>query len=697
MWSPSHLAGRSTVPRRYFQVPKDQRKLLDSPAAWSSVNVPPEVLQDLAPPTPEPPAEQKGKEEAAQTTSNFNKLSHAVSALAGRVDSFCRANSPVRSPAATDDAPDQSRSDAEVEAEAEADRDPEVSSSDGWDTSWSSSPSAHLRPPGPRQEPNPSAGGSPARSLDLYSSPPAARALFACAPQLELPPSSSPGRPPTRHLEPSPARVQHLARAPELSLPSSSLASGAQEPEVAVFEPAPPSAQVIPCTIAEEASPVRPPELKRRRLMKPIPASCFSSPGPGGQEGKPPRATEISQPSSPVLSSSPPRWATAVREPPAAREPHSSRAEQRDAIAATPYPFARSSNEPDAPPPDGPPSQAPYAVFKAAYPDYKGSLGVFLRGVLCILNLQQKKALPAFLYDDFVRVFSTDYLDYIQSLKSSEPALKAIQFYSENVSRPLYMKGVLTKDNVADIPARHPQHATTLQAVPEAATAASAAPSTLDRSTPAPPAPPEAPVSDGPPPAETPRWTRQQPPPGSAPATSPPREAPSPSPVSIRTAPAPSPLPPAPSIPPPTLQPPSPTSRTRVDSSLPPQFETQPPPPSPSPPPSPPPPSLPQPKRPRPAEPPPSSAFFPPSTAVTTVSNADSIPDIPRRRPRPRASGAPPSSSSTGRGAAPGMQFKRPHPVKTAEDVGKRAERFKMFMAKKLAERATPLPSPTPQ
>ncbi|KAL1842524.1 hypothetical protein VTJ49DRAFT_5000 [Mycothermus thermophilus] len=742
MWSPSHVAGRSRVPRRYFQVPKDQRKLLDSPAAWSNVNIPPGVLEDPKPTTRNPPADKEDKEEISQATSNFSELDKAVSTLAGRVDSFCRAESPARSPSANDNASDKSQSEAEVDC------DDEHASSRGSQISWSPSPSAHLRPPGQPEESNLPASSSLAPSPDHHdspasartlaqapkrdflstsprqlpperdflsssprrlsptrSSPPAAVEAFACAPQLDFPPSSSPSRPPTRYIEP-PARVQLLAQAPELNLPSSSLASGVDESEIPeavrsitdqarltvgpVFEPTPPSAQVIPCTIAEETSPIRPPELKRRRLMKPIPASCFSSPQSGGREGNSPPAGGASQPSSPVFSSSPPRLATTTRdtvqtlseELPVVGERESSPAKQRDAVAAIPQPVAKSSNESDALPPNGPSSQVPYTAFKVAYPDYKGSLGVFLRGVMCILNLQKKKALPEFLYDDFVRVFSTDYLEYIQAVDSSQPPLKAIQFYSENVSRPLYMKGVLTKDNVAEIPAKYPEKSRTIQAVPDVSTTSARPSMSSARST---PVPPSAAVPDVPQTAETPRSTRQEPPTGSIPIASPQREAPSPSPVSIRTLPSPSPRKPAPSTTKPTVRPPPQTSRTWVDSSLPPQFESQPPPP----------PSLPQPKRPHPTEPPPSSsAFVPPSTAVTTVSNADSIPDIPRRQPRPRASAA---SSSAGRGVAPGMQFKRPHTVRTAEDVDKRAERFRMFMAKKMAEGARPSPSPTPK
>ncbi|KAL2180223.1 uncharacterized protein P884DRAFT_217210 [Thermothelomyces heterothallicus CBS 202.75] len=95
-------------------------------------------------------------------------------------------------------------------------------------------------------------------------------------------------------------------------------------------------------------------------------------------------------------------------------------------------------------------SQAPYTTFKAAYPDYEGSLGVYLRAVLSILPLQKKRALAEFLYDDFVRVFSTDFLTYISGQEANPRPLSAVEFYNENVSRPVYLRGVLTKNNLGE-------------------------------------------------------------------------------------------------------------------------------------------------------------------------------------------------------------------------------------------------------
>jgi hypothetical protein len=82
---------------------------------------------------------------------------------------------------------------------------------------------------------------------------------------------------------------------------------------------------------------------------------------------------------------------------------------------------------------------------------------------MCILPLQKDRALPEFLYDDFIRVFSTGFLKYIGSLDKNTRPLSAIQFYNENVSRPLYTQGVLTKDNINDVTEKYPEESRAIQ------------------------------------------------------------------------------------------------------------------------------------------------------------------------------------------------------------------------------------------
>ncbi|KAL1882294.1 hypothetical protein Daus18300_000780 [Diaporthe australafricana] len=101
--------------------------------------------------------------------------------------------------------------------------------------------------------------------------------------------------------------------------------------------------------------------------------------------------------------------------------------------------------------------RTPYQEFKAAYPDYEESTRAFIRACLCVEKLEYERALPEFLYDDFVRVHSTVYMDYYgeaQIRKYSE-VLKATQWYNENVKDVVYTKKVIRRDNLPGILRTH--------------------------------------------------------------------------------------------------------------------------------------------------------------------------------------------------------------------------------------------------
>ena len=92
----------------------------------------------------------------------------------------------------------------------------------------------------------------------------------------------------------------------------------------------------------------------------------------------------------------------------------------------------------------------PWDAYKKAYPDFCGTVGDFVRACMCVQDLQTKRALPVFLYDDFIRAFAKDYLTYIGSLEfddDSQP-LTAVQWYNENVDNPVYNKSIINRQNL---------------------------------------------------------------------------------------------------------------------------------------------------------------------------------------------------------------------------------------------------------
>ncbi|KAK4039854.1 hypothetical protein C8A01DRAFT_16209 [Parachaetomium inaequale] len=380
-WSPGHLASSTKIPRRYVQVPSDQQRLLHRADAWSVgrfPNVPPRVLEDVKARYVKDSLPRSELEREALSS----QPASPVSVERGEAFSSQPA-SPTRSAGA------HTKSN-KTSVGAEDDSDGETDTS-GTQISWTPSPSAHVRGPCPREVELATAASIPnRRSSEQHGPGTVGKALHRATFLTEFPPSSSAASEPGLEVEVPKAITDVLE---PVSRP------------VVALEPAPPSAQIIPCTLTtEKTSPAR---------------ATQRAPAPANQPG--------------VVATS-----------------------QRASDQG-------SSNSTDKLPPNGPPSQVPYTAFQCAYPDYKGSLRDFICSVLSILPLQKERALPEFLYDDFVRVFSTDFLKYISTVDNSTRPLPAIQFYNEKVSRPLYTQGILTKNNIKDVANQYPEKTRSIQ------------------------------------------------------------------------------------------------------------------------------------------------------------------------------------------------------------------------------------------
>ena len=458
-WSPSHSIGQSEILRRYLQIPKEQQKLLERPDAWSpsgAPNIPPHVLKDVR-------DHYARKIGLGSTNENETPSSQPSSPLADRTAASSLPASPVQrgkegfssqpaSPVQDHTVRDQS-TEASVEDGDSEEHEEDVS---GTPIPWSSSPAAHRLGPSRLDDLSAPARSSPQQLRTWSTRKPAQLTSLL----VEFPTSSS--------LASDPLEVEVPKAITDISKPAGPQAA-------AVLEPTPPSAQIIPATIAAQTSPGRAPEAKRRRLMRRILAS------PDRTLGRSTMATvcssvvhpEPSRSPSPVVKSSFPISNNSLRHAvgessaiPSAEGPRlSTRAAQPDIILATSQliPNHLSSNFADKLPPNGPSSQLPFTAFKVAYPEFTGSLGDFIRGVMVIMKLQKDSALPQFLYDDFIRVFSGEYLDYIKTLDENQQAIPALKWYNENVSQPLYTKRVLTKSNVKGVLERYPDKVRIIQ------------------------------------------------------------------------------------------------------------------------------------------------------------------------------------------------------------------------------------------
>lgn len=108
-------------------------------------------------------------------------------------------------------------------------------------------------------------------------------------------------------------------------------------------------------------------------------------------------------------------------------------------------------------PREAPPKLKPYEEFKAAYPDYSESARAFVSGCLNVKQIMRDRTLAEFLYDDFIRAFSTDYMIYISKCnrKKVKSILPAVEWYNEMTKDPKYLKKIIRKNNLVAILEAH--------------------------------------------------------------------------------------------------------------------------------------------------------------------------------------------------------------------------------------------------
>jgi len=433
-WSPS--AEEQRIHRRYLQISRKQQTLLNREDAWSagSARVPRDVLTALES-IPAPKA-----------------VSTAV------VEDRTTLPSEVEAQAQETPRQEVSSHDRSLGGLAQ---DPRQSQANGEETGtpipWTPSPPRPVRRPSPAEEP-------------------------ISQPQLPEPRSSSP---PTHHPTPKP-----VSKALYLPMPTSSsvVSLDLEEDEplvtvtnsaqpvvpvparvaaVSIPEPTPPSAQIIPGTCADGGTPARPPPAKRQRLMKPLERKFSPELYRPSEVSLPTESLSNQLPwtASRIPSSSLPARALLVDPsysvPQTTSSTSVSRLSGAGGQAPLDAPVATCTARPlsgdlEVPPPNGPRSQVPFIAFMVAYRDYQCTLNTFLRGVKAIRDVRDRERLPAFLYDDLMRVFCGDYMDYIEKLGPEEKPLTLVRWYNRNVSSFQYMQGILTIDNLDRILDQHP-------------------------------------------------------------------------------------------------------------------------------------------------------------------------------------------------------------------------------------------------
>ncbi|KAK7962637.1 uncharacterized protein PG986_003462 [Apiospora aurea] len=134
---------------------------------------------------------------------------------------------------------------------------------------------------------------------------------------------------------------------------------------------------------------------------------------------------------------------------------HLSAAEE-DAMVVDEVPQQREMVERDA-------EHTPFDQYTNAYPAYKnhGNIWEFVKACVYIQQLQRKKALATYQYDDFIRAWTEGFVPYVLgfNLESPEKPLTAIEWYMETVDNAHFQfrEGVITRDNLETVFEKHPE------------------------------------------------------------------------------------------------------------------------------------------------------------------------------------------------------------------------------------------------
>ncbi|KAG6368032.1 hypothetical protein INS49_002232 [Diaporthe citri] len=490
------------IRRRYVQIPRKQKDLLERPDAWSEnlshgprgmINVPPEVLQDVK------DFHARKHSKLAQQP-NFSRPASSAGSVAPPKSS--RSKQPLFSPRLGQD--DQAGDDEATQL------------------SWSPSPSRS--PPGGRPV-------QPTEQPGLASPPRNQPASQSTLLKMKTPPITLGVGPPSSTAQSDALPYEPLSILGEETHPPVNRGANPVAATQSILPAAtPPSAQgeVIPSTFmntGQVGSVAARPFNKRRRIEdvelsdKEHDTTVETRPPP--QSGSKPRSVaphkdrdtssaSVSTPSFPSQAAVEQHQHSALLQTASAVDsnehssshytptyegrPRGTSTQQKNVLRQT------ASGSSMAPAPAQPPAEptgldlvkesqlhvgntigqrTPYEEFKAAYPDYEESTRAFIRACLAVERLESERALPEFLYDDFVRVHSTVYMDYYgeAQIRKYNEVLKATQWYNENVKDMVYTKKIIRRDNLSEV---LKAHSTAVRQIRESIRAAIEAPPSTD-------------------------------------------------------------------------------------------------------------------------------------------------------------------------------------------------------------------------
>ncbi|TDZ40225.1 hypothetical protein C8035_v003686 [Colletotrichum spinosum] len=108
-------------------------------------------------------------------------------------------------------------------------------------------------------------------------------------------------------------------------------------------------------------------------------------------------------------------------------------------------------------------AKPPLEAYCEAYPVFSTNTEEFVNACLAVAYLREDGGLPVWLYDDFIRAFITGYVPYVNRHGDDTSALTSLQWYVQNVHRPVFQKSVITSKNLDQVFTAYPEEARILE------------------------------------------------------------------------------------------------------------------------------------------------------------------------------------------------------------------------------------------
>lgn len=114
---------------------------------------------------------------------------------------------------------------------------------------------------------------------------------------------------------------------------------------------------------------------------------------------------------------------------------------------------------------------APYRAFTATYPDYttvhSGNLLSFIQACVYLRMLQEERRMREYLYDDFIRAWSSGFLPYVQNAGPGQEPLPAVEWFNMLKGPILFNRMCVNAGNIDMVLNAYPEEASRIKAILE--------------------------------------------------------------------------------------------------------------------------------------------------------------------------------------------------------------------------------------